>query len=681
MQFLGLDFELGFIQIVYLAFMGFVFVYFLLLCFREKNNSVLTKLKYAPSIMTGLGLLGTFFELLFALNKLNVSDINPFIMSLKGVFIFSFLGIFSALFFMALNSVLQARQSYELNRKNESHLNQWKREQIEVQKHIKTTADESVLQNTTLYELSKNHKMQLENTVKWTNNHIQQMQNDVKFYQMTEKYYQQQNSNAEEQKNYFMGLTRSLNSLEQAMKSMAQGYDIDALGQVIAVQMGRVLHEPLNKMTQSQDALNTVLQDLKINVENNNNAVKDLGELVRENVAQQTAFIKQMGLATEEIKNYVTATKELQQEQKSIFDGFNDKLAKEIAKIEPAIRDGMTSATGAMKDTIDTATAHMTNTITGLNGVMTLTLNQMQQLQGEQKQSLEQFNNDLAESLNKIEPAIRDGMTSATNAMKQTIDDATRNMNHTLSETQQALGKIVGEITEKVLVDLKTILNDFNTGMDSHLNRMNTELENTGNRASNLMNQTATNLENSLGTIHETIEQSSIKLQEELKAFREEYQLRLNDFFEKQNTALEQTLGVQNKQLQDTAEIFNQQFTDMADTQKDINRKSQTLLDAMNELYPSSLNQMSSIAKTLNDGQSHMVKDLRDTAQQTSNINLELAKLGNEMPKAFTQAFADLNQAYIEKINESNQHLKHILDDMLKASAVLLTSIQANQND
>ena len=211
---------------------------------------------------------------------------------------------------------------------------------------------------------------------------------------------------------------------------------------------------------------------------------------------------------------------------------------------------------------------------------------------------------------------------------------------------------------------------------------MNDELSDTGSRAAVLIDSSASALRDTLGDIDKTLDDSSKKLKDELEAFRTEYQFSLDTFFTQQNEALEQTLGVQNKRLQETTDQLGKQFEGMDEAQRKLNEESLKTIDRSREVYGPLLNQMATIATTLNKGQSTLVKDLRAMQDHTDDINDALKELGQTMPKEFTKAFETLNDAYINKFNTSNAVLEKMMKEMITASAVLLTASNSiNQDD
>ena len=95
------------------GFFALVFLWTLVKSLSGYNNHASSSVfRFAPSVMTALGLLGTFYGLTESLGDLsisnadNISSIEPFINSLKPVFSFSIIGIGSAIIFMLTNALL-----------------------------------------------------------------------------------------------------------------------------------------------------------------------------------------------------------------------------------------------------------------------------------------------------------------------------------------------------------------------------------------------------------------------------------------------------------------------------------------------------------------------------------------------------------------------------------------------
>lgn len=111
--------------------------------FRLLNQWGKNLLRQAPSIMTALGLFGTFYGLTDSLRNFGteVEQIQLFVSDLKSVFIYSILGIGSAAVFMVLNVVVNAIHHHRAQTEKYKLLQQHKQQNKTAQRH-----NEDVLQ-------------------------------------------------------------------------------------------------------------------------------------------------------------------------------------------------------------------------------------------------------------------------------------------------------------------------------------------------------------------------------------------------------------------------------------------------------------------------------------------------------------------------------------------------------
>ena len=447
----------------------------------------------------------------------------------------------------------------------------------------------------------------------------------------------------------------------------------------------------------NSDVIHKLLADLKedilIPIKNEiaatNETTSKVIEAVDKSQVTNTQLIVKLGDVTQQMGNFVTNTnllvsamastvdqmETLQQNQDKTLKEFNTDLQDNLAGIQPAIEKGMKAAEDGMTSSITLATTAMKGAIQSSVEEISSTVAKMGELQVTQDKTLTDFNVGLKENLASIQPAIEEGMETAKNGMVSSITLATTAMN-------TAMSGVITQISEDVVENLGGVLVKFDSNMNGHLTRMNDELSDTGSRAAVLIDSSASALRDTLGDIDKTLDDSSKKLKDELEAFRTEYQFSLDTFFTQQNEALEQTLGVQNKRLQETTDQLGKQFEGMDEAQRKLNEESLKTIDRSREVYGPLLNQMATIATTLNKGQSTLVKDLRAMQDHTDDINDALKELGQTMPKEFTKAFETLNDAYINKFNTSNAVLEEMMKEMITASAVLLTASNSiNQDD
>ena len=606
------------ISIVMMASAVIFFIVFIyaLSYYNARSASIL---KFAPSIMTALGLFGTFAGLTLALSELDISNtetVTKFVSELKPVFSFSILGIGSSIFFIVANFYISALNNYRIqDRKLKNQENIEERQEI---------IDEYNNQTITHLNQHSHFLNQAVNEIKNQNSLFVKNERSVaQLLEIIATDNRKQTNLLDNQANTFGALHTSISQMTGAIANMETGYDMDKLGDVIAVKMSDLLLEPLNDIktaleNNNNDTIRTLLQDLKTEV--------------------LTPIKDEIQRTTTSTNRVVSAVQESQQTNKQL-----------IAKLG--------EVTGQM-------TTFVTQTDTLVQAMKT-SVSDMQGIQQSQATTLNQFNIDLQTNLDKIQPAIEGGMETATKSMTQAIEKTTDKMN-------DAMQGVITDISDNVVGELSRILTNFNDNMDSHLNRMNTELEETGKRASGLINDSAKALETTMGEIDGTLQGLSEQLQQELKAFREQYDTSLTDFFDKQNEQLEKTLGVQSKALQDTADQLKGQFEKMETAQKDLNKQMNDLIERANSIYNPLLNQMTTIATNLNGGNQQIIRELRQTAEYNEKINNALKELGETMPQEFAKAFGSLNDAYVKKFTEGNEALHKTMQEMITSAAVLL---------
>ena len=685
---------------ILLVILGF-FVFFSIQgvrALKTSNMGASSTLKFAPSVLTSLGLLGTFFALteslvglqLNDLGNINNENLSDFIKSLGSVFSFSILGIGSAIFFMIVNFCILARRNNQILSQKDNH-------KVEAQSR-QTKLD--TLNQSTLNELkSQSHYLNnLANISSKTNTQSDYL---LEISDLIKNQNDAQRSQDEAQQKLFMNIDFVMTRMSSAITNIETGYDMDKLGDVISEKIGEVLTEPLAKMTQAleknnSDVIHKLLADLKedilVPIKNEiaatNETTNKVIEAVDKSQVTNTQLIGKLGDVTQQMGSFVTNTQllvgamastvdqmeTLQKNQDKTLKEFNTDLQDNLAGIRPAIEEGMNTAKEGMVSSITLATTAMSVAMQSGVKEISNTVDQMSDLQKNQDKTLKEFNSGLKDTLSIIQPAIEKGMKTAEEGMVSSITLATTTMN-------TAMTGVITQISEDVIETLGAVLVKFDNNMDGHLTRMNDELAETGSRASVLIDSSASALRDTLGDIDKTLDESSDKLQRELQAFRETYQLSLDEFFTQQNEALEQTLGVQNKRLQETADQLGKQFESMDKAQQQLNEESLQTIERSHKVYEPLLNQMATIATTLNKGQTTLVKDLRAMQDHTDDINDALKELGQTMPQEFTKAFETLNDAYINKFNSSNDVLEKIMKEMITASAVLLTASNSKNQD
>lgn len=588
----------------------------------KKSKGATGILKFAPSVLTSLGLLGTFLALTTSLVNLGTNEsgnissesLSGFVKSLESVFSFSILGIASAIIFMAIHFFIVAyRNKYIFNQRN-----------IEKQDALQRQRKIQEVNNSTLEEL-KNHSYLLSGL-----RYIDSKTDEQNQYLKSMHDILRQEDDIQQE--VFDNINTSMHKLTTVMGMIESGYDMDKLGNVVSKSVSDVLLDPLDKMAKSMEKNSSeIISDV----------LKDLKEEILIPIKNEIA-------STTVSTNKVVEALDKSQEA-------NLKLITELGRVTVQMDSFVSSTTDMVK-------------------AMSGTVDDLKEMQKEQDESLTKFNEDLQTSLSGIQPAIEQGMKEAENSLTTAITDVTDKMN-------TAMTSVIQKISDDVVENLSQVLKDFNDNMDNHLGRMNDELENTGKRASHLIDGSASALKETLGEIDKTLENASSKLTEELEAFRQQYQFSLTEFFEQQNKALERTLGVQSERLQDTANQLGEQFDTMKNAQETLNDGFKETIGKSKRVYEPLLNQMATIAATLNNGQQHLSSEMREVVADIQDINKALKDLGNTLPKEFAAAFESLNKSYIDASNNNNDILQKMMNEMLTASAALLTASNSQLQD
>ncbi|WP_230655819.1 hypothetical protein [Psychrobacter sp. I-STPA10] len=715
-----------FFDIFSITFIAFIICYLLsarpAFAYFDKIFSGIVK--PAPSIMTAIGLFGTFYGLTVALKEFNLNDpsqISNFISELQPVFIYSILGIGSAVFFMMANFLINIANNIRAKAYQEIRVEEWE----EQQENNRKSQNEVINALNNIKDISKNNLDKSNNQSKSLNESLNSIVKILKYQ-------------TKQQQDLFANMNTAISEMSIAIKQIETGNDIDRLSDILSQKVGiavkDALAQPLEDIRQSleknnsevikgllEDLKSEVLEPIKAEIKTTNSSVLAVTKAVNNSHETNNKLIEAVNKTTDtmnkvtdqtqslvtEMGKTVDSMKTLQTEQKNMLSEFNDKLAISLSGIEPAIKRGMSNAesslTTAIRETMKEMNGELQQTRDDIKGIIEgmkdtvdkITANteqlviDMRGIQDKQSNILDKFNADLSDNLAKIEPAITNSMRAAQTALTDAISLAMIEMNKTLNDTQTKMSEIIGKMSENVLTDLKGILSEFNKNMDTHLNRMNTELEETGTRAADLMSQTSDELKNSLGNIHETIENSSTILQEQLTAFKETYKESLTEFFEQQNKELEKTLGEQNRALQQTANELNQQFINMTDeqkklhsTQQSINQDLQNIQHDTTQTYKPLLNEMTTIATTLNEGKSGYIKDIQTTNNEMEKINKALQTLGVDIISEFDKSFSHLNESYINQINLLNDNINTKIQELATALSVLANSLQnSNHND
>lgn len=433
---------LPYLELIIFIFFGLFFLCFLL-AFRWYPPAVI--LRFAPSIMTSLGLLGTFLELTESLKKLNLTNtgtIDNFVSQLQGVFQYSIMGIGFAIFFMVLNFLVN--QYYLTKSKNA------KEKLIEEQKE---RSDE-------IRKINKENNSNIKNINKNSDEIKNNNTENFKYIKALAQYAQAQ---YKLQEKVFSPLGDSITQMSQAIGSMKQGYDTELLSKSIADEIAKQLKKPLNDLSKSinnnnGDTIRLLLSELKDEVltpiKNEIRATTDTTNQVIKAVQDSQEINKQLigklGETATQMQSFVSQT-----------DILVKSMSNTVNQIEQIQKDAQTKMVSA----INLATEAM-------NGAI--------------KQSIDDLGDKVVNGLDTVLRDFNDNMNKHLDSMntqlKQTGDNAKTLIDTSADRLKETMGKIdetLKNLSQELQKELEAFRKEYDSSLTKFFEQQNKQLQDT----------------------------------------------------------------------------------------------------------------------------------------------------------------------------------------------------------
>lgn len=612
-----------------------LFMFFMVFWVKSLNaKKILTPSRFAPSVMTSAGLLGTFIGLSYGLKDLNLSNqdsMQDLVDGLKLVFVYSLVGVASAIWFMLLNMIPTGLQVQRMNK----------------------TADQNKQQHQT-------HNQELLTLLKQQRDAQQQMAAEIAKLQFD-------SDNQELGRIIAEGVTQGVVSGLSPMLLEIKNAVADQGGEAIRQVLDDLKAEILVPMQHSLNHTNSALGET-------NQAVLAMIKVVEETQAHSTELITAVGQASEQmvtasekmsglvdkIDQTVTHMGEIQERQKASLDQFNMDLQANLAQIKPAIEEGLNTAKEGLTAAIGVAASLMQNSIAQASDAMVTNLNA---------------------ALNQAGTQLNDTIGLATQNLTSAVADTTDRLNMSVQ------GALKGFDTAQQKLD--DTLQSFSGQMNGHLDRMATELEQIGDTAQGLIQTASNNLEKTLGDIDDKLLNTSQVLQDSLEKFREEYQARLTEYLDQQQQRLDGFLDEQNKQLEATigqqreglvivTNDLKQAFADATLQHRTVVDSQQNLLQRLDATQESLLPKIGEIARELGQGEQKMVVQLKNANDALGQVARSLQDMGQQLPVEFAKTFEQLDQKYREAFSHLDSGLADTVGVLLAAAEALVQSSGLN---
>ena len=620
---------------------------------RMKHRSAVhNAMRFAPSIMTALGLLGTFWGLTTALNDFGIeqNQIQNFMRQLKGIFVFSLLGIGSALFFMAINAIVNGaqaisnRQLYQQRKDEETNYRKTlKNDNRQVVGNLTQQTELLTKQATTdqqqshfLEYIAKGVKTQVETIIK-IHNHDKTIKAEQQslFNNLitdSQSHYQTQTTNfnennrllsliIEKQNQQVLNqsaindqLIQKFDQLTQAIQKIETGYDETRLGQVIGKEIKNALEEPLNQIalslqTNNSDTIKQLLQELKVEV-------------------------------LEPIKQEISTT--------------NDSVIKVTQAVSQSneTNQRMIEALNTTVDTMNDVTQKTQIVVTNMDDM----IGRMETIRTQQKQDLENFNQELQTNLGKIQPAIEQGMDSAKNALTGAINTASDNMNKTLTTTQGHIQTVADGMSQTVMTmshiqdQQKHALNDFNSKLKDNLDTIKPAITDSMKVAEVALTGA---IALAMKEMNSTLKDTQNAMSEIIGQMSNEVMTRIENVLDNFNTGMDKHLDRMNTELEQTG---NRASTLMTQTADNLERS------------------LGDIHKTIHDSSTVLQKELQEFREQ---YQLNLNDFFDKQNKALELSLGEQNKA----LQTTAQELNTQFNNMTTAQQSLLITQQNLNND
>ena len=634
------------------------------------HNAMHNAMRFAPSIMTTLGLLGTFWGLTEALTNFGIEQIENFMKQLEGIFVFSLFGIGSALGFMLINTLINSFQSS----KNRQLYQRRKDEETNYRSNLQEN-NRQVVGNLT--QQTKFADIQQENAVKQSdylykigNLLLKNRQDDGNNQQANFDTLKEQNSllkNIANKNNEQIRLQSQLptnieNTNHILSQLVAKNEKINQDTHVLFTENNRMLadildnhHQQLTKQLEFNQVIDKHLEDLATSFQGlkGNFDTNKLGEAIGQYI--NAALIEPLGKISEPLERMLALME----------NDNNDKIKQLIEELKNEIKTTNSSVllvTAAVKQS-DETNGKMIDALVDTTNVMKLVtdkteqvVTRMETLQKDQKTHLEKFNDDLQNNLGKIKPAIEDGMKNAENALTGAINAASDNMNKTLTTTQGYIQTVAEGINDTVNTmgtiqkDQKVALDEFNSKLKDNLGTIKPAITDSMKVAEVALTGA---IALAMKEMNSTLKDTQNAMSEIIGQMSKDVLTRIENVLNSFNTGMDTHLNRMNTELEQTG-----------------NRASNLMTQTADNLERS----LGDIHKTIHDSSNVLQKELQEFREQ---YQLNLNDFFDKQNKALELTLGEQNKALQTTANELNTQFTN----MTTAQQDLLVTQQALNND
>jgi MotA/TolQ/ExbB proton channel family len=600
--------------------------------FRRCKNSLSrptprSEVHFIPSVLTSMGLLGTFWGIQGALSHLDTSKIlesvDPLLGSMKTAFTSSLCGLgFAAVFIVFLAFSTYAQNIYrKYLRKRLSNLNYTPRSDKDVSTELINAAKKMQSLD------SKSIGAEVGNVLT----------------------------------PIFSEILTELKSLREFKADRGQDILKELRDEVIA---------PISVQLKESAVSTKEASEAVISLRNELGGVsKDLALSIITIQDFQGKTLSQLEIFANNLSNTLV---EFQTGTKDVLKEVGEEIKRGV---EESII-GMKSQREAFSESANQASQTFTGIQTNLEAVLTTqTASQEKMLQ-----------NVGAEIKRGVEESI-----ISMNAQQQAFSDSTTQAADTFRDIRTELELALTKqtvIQEQMLQNVEDRMNTILSNTEQAFEQQSNTLELVGEKASNLMNMAGNNLLGTLGNIDAMLQNTRQTVQDELNNFRETYQESLDKFFKEQNNLLESTLGTQRQGLSDVVIELQIAFQEEADRRKQLTQQLdenleniQRTVGVVSKLVNTvGLHDGARIAQMqeLSQNMGTQVNNLERSYRDLNTRYEESLRIGNEQLSEYFQRAIVHEQKFFEEADSSTAKLCNTL---LKAADYLVATEKSRRQE
>ncbi len=282
------------------------------------------------------------------------------------------------------------------------------------------------------------------------------------------------------------------------------------------------------------------------------------------------------------------------------------------------------------------------------------------------------------ESINKATNESIKAMAIQSEAFEKSANQAETTFNNITTQLQLALDTQATQ-QKQMLEGVKTSTESILEKANQAFRQQTDTIQEVGKQASKLMNQSKENLLETLLNVDDILDKTRIDLQDELETFRLEYQSSLTQFFSEQNNLLDETLGKQKEglslvidQLQTT---FKQEVTARAKLTDEVNqnlakiKKTTTIISELVEKTGMNSNDRFEQLQQLSNSTANQAEKVTQAYEKMSNsydhsldmmsdrFDRQTRQMNDYFESMLKQIISEFNQLSIQTNNQISNHL------------------------